>query len=233
MSKTGARMEEPKTGRCYDIWSGIYDNTFGRLVHRRQLRALEQLRPRPGDRVLDLGVGTGMTLRHYPHDVTVVGIDLSGGMLRKAADKVREESLGHCRLVQGDAMRPPFADGSFDHVVISHTISVVSDPAKLLQWARRLIRPGGRIIVLNHFVSPNPAVGWLERVLNPLCVKIGWRSDLSLDECLQGSGLQVQYQFKMALLDFWQIVVLTEARPGRRDQQPPAAPHGTLAIEGR
>lgn len=212
--KTQARMAEPTTGTLYDLWAKIYDHSFGALVHRRQIMAIEQLRAQPGERVLDIGVGTGMTLRHYPKDITVVGMDLSGGMLSKAALKVAEDGLTQCRLVQADAMMPPFADESFDHIVISHTISVVSDPQKLVNWARRLLKPGGRIIVLNHFMSPNKMVGWFERVLNPLCVKIGWRSDLSLEECFGDSDLHVQYRFKMAAFDFWQIVVLSEHEPG-------------------
>ncbi len=214
MKPAPARMSEPSTGRMYDLWALFYDHTFGALVRRRQVLAIEQLRARPGDRVLDIGVGTGMTLRHYPDNVTVVGMDLSGGMLGKAAQKVDELGLKQCRLVQADAMRPPFADGSFDHIVISHTISVVSDPQKLVAWATRLLKPGGRIIVLNHFMSPNPVVSWFERVLNPLCVKIGWRSDLSLEDCMSGADLHVQYRFKMAAFDFWQIVVLGEHEPG-------------------
>lgn len=208
------KMSEPTTSRCYDLWSGIYDRTFGALVHKRQIRALEQLRPAPGDRVLDLGVGTGMTLRHYPDNITVVGMDLSGGMLAKADQKVRELNLPHCRLVQGDAMHPPFADHSFDHIMISHTISVVSEPARLLWWAQRLVKPGGRIVVLNHFQSANRVVGWFEKILNPLCVKIGWRSDLPLAECLEEVDLHVRYRFKMSTVDFWQIVVLTDHEPG-------------------
>lgn len=215
------RMTEATTGRCYDIWAGFYDKTFGALVHRRQLKALEQLRPAPGDRVLDLGVGTGMTLRHYPRNITVVGMDLSGGMLNKAAEKAREDGLTHTRLVQGDAMQPPFADHSFDHIIITHTISVVSDPQRLLRWARRMVKPGGRIVVLNHFQSPNKVVGWFEKIANPLCVKIGWRSDLSLEECLEGVDLSVRYRFKMSLIDIWQIVVLTEHEPGvTREEEP-------------
>lgn len=220
--KPTVKMSEPETGRCYDLWAGIYDRTFGALVHNRQLRALEQLRPSPGDRVLDIGVGTGMTLPHYRNDITVVGMDLSGGMLGKARDKVRRERLDHCQLVQADAMRPPFADASFDHIMISHTISVVSDPARLIAWAKRLLKPGGRIVVLNHFQSTQPLLGRIEHVLNPLCVKIGWRSDLSLEECLRGSDLHVQYRFKMSLFDFWQIVVLSKTEP-RVPPLPPAA----------
>ncbi|MEM9417430.1 MAG: methyltransferase domain-containing protein [Planctomycetota bacterium] len=207
--QTNASMSEPSTSKLYDVWAKVYDHTFGALVHKRQRRALKQLRHEPGDRVLDLGVGTGMTLEHYPRDMQVVGMDLSPGMLAKAQQKVDEQGLDHVQLLLGNALETPFADHSFDHVVISHTISVVSEPNKLLREAKRLVKPDGRIIVLNHFRSYAPMISWFERITNPIFVKIGWRSDLRLEECLEGVGLRVLYHFKLSTVDFWQIVVLT------------------------
>ena len=219
------RMAEETTSRCYDIWAGFYDRTFGALVHKRQIRAIQELRPEPGARILDLGVGTGMTLEHYPDNVTVVGMDLSWGMLDKANQKCREQNLEHCQLVQGDAMAPPFADQSFDHIMVTHTVSVVSEPPKLMHWCRRLLKPGGRVIVLNHFRSDNALIGGIEKLVNPICVKIGWRSDLSLGDCLEGVDLAVRYQFKLATIDLWRIVVLTEPEPGVTHQtDDPAVP---------
>ncbi|MEX0886366.1 MAG: methyltransferase domain-containing protein [Phycisphaeraceae bacterium] len=212
-------MQEPATSRCYDIWAGIYDRTFGALVHKRQRAALEQLQPKPGDRILDLGVGTGMTLEHYPDDVTIVGLDLSWGMLDKANHKRQRLGLKHTHLVQADAMYPPFAPRSFDHLMITHTVSVVSDPPRLMRWARSLVKPGGQIVVLNHFRSANPLIGSVEKLVNPLCVKIGWRSDLSLEDCIGDADLHVAYRFKLATVDLWQIVVLTEHEPGLTRQR--------------
>ncbi len=212
--KLNKKMEEESTGKLYDLWAGVYDHTFGALVHRRQTRAIQELRAKPGERVLDLGVGTGLSLVKYPAGTKVVGVDLSMGMLDKARNRLREcesNGRGSVTLAQADAMNTPFADGSFDHVMISHVISVVSDPNRLLQEAKRILKPGGRIVVLNHFQSASPAVALAEGVLNPVFVKIGWRSDLTLEECIADLDLEVKYHFKLSAVDFWQIVVLGEA----------------------
>jgi len=211
-----SKMEEASTGRMYDVWAWFYDRTFGRLVTNRQRRAVLQLPLKPGEVVLDLGVGTGLTLGYYPKDVTIIGMDLSGGMLAKAATKKADLGLDDCLLIKADAMFPPFADQSFDHILISHTISVVSDPSRLVRWACRLVKPGGRIVLLNHFQSSQPVIAWFERVLNPIFVKIGWRSDLALEDVLRQSDLDVEYRFKTTAFDLWQIVVLRQPERGRR-----------------
>ncbi|MEX0775421.1 MAG: methyltransferase domain-containing protein [Phycisphaeraceae bacterium] len=208
------KMKESVTSKTYDLWAWFYDYTFGALVANRQVRAVQQLPLRPGDRVLDLGVGTGMLLPHYRRDVKIVGIDLSAGMLAKAENRRVAAKMEHVQLVQGDAMLPPFAEQSFDHIIVTHVISVVSDPDRLLNWASRLLRPGGRIVILNHFQSDIPIVAWFERVLNPIFVKIGWRSDLALEEVLRGANVNVEYTFKMGVIDLWRIVVLTHRNAG-------------------
>ncbi len=203
-------MHESSTGGLYDLWSRFYDATFGRLVHKRQQRAIQALDLKPGDRVLDLGVGTGMTLPLYPHDVRVVGFDLSRGMLAKAQARCDAEGLAHVDLIQADAMAPPLARGRFDHILITHVITVVSDPVKLLHHARRLLRPGGSIVILNHFASTYAPVRFFERRLNPIFVKVGWKSDLELAEVLAGCPMGLALQFKCSALDLWEIVVLRD-----------------------
>ena len=212
-------MDITKTSRVYDVWSKIYDRTFGPFLARGQARAIEQMRLCAGANVLDLGVGTGMQLDHYPRDVMVVGLDLSAGMLTKAVGKCRLFRLDHCHLVRGDATRPPFRPATFDHIILSHTISVVSDPVALLRRARTLLKPGGRIVLINHFLSTNRLMAWIEKALNPLFIRLGWRSDISVEEILDGVNLTVEYGFKMRLFSIWQILVLT-ARTGRKPPQP-------------
>src|SRR4051794_734773 len=112
-------MQESSTKRIYDIHSMFYDATFGRLVRRRIARAISHMDIRDDDRVLDLGIGTGVSLNYYPGDRgRIVGVDLSSGMLREARKKIRERGLTNTAVFQADAMRLPFGDNTFDHVFI-------------------------------------------------------------------------------------------------------------------
>ena len=134
-------MQEASTKKIYDIHSLFYDATFGRLVRRRIERAIRHMNIGDTDRVLDLGIGTGVSLNFYPDRGRIVGVDLSAGMLREARKKIEERRLTHATVFQADALRLPFAGDTFDHVFISHVISVVSNPYLLVQEAQRVAKP--------------------------------------------------------------------------------------------
>jgi phosphatidylethanolamine/phosphatidyl-N-methylethanolamine N-methyltransferase len=202
-------MQESSTKRIYDIHSLFYDATFGRLVRRRIARAIGHMNIRDTDLVLDLGIGTGVSLNHYPGQGTIVGIDLSSGMLREARKKIREQGRTNAIVFQADAMRLPFADNSFDHVFISHVISVVSDPYRLVQEAQRVAKPGARIVIVNHFQSTNRFIALVEKWLCPLCTKLGWRSDLALQDLVRRTGAEIDYRYKLESIDLWETVVMT------------------------
>ena len=202
-------MQEASTRKIYDVHSMFYDATFGRLVKRRIARAISHMNIQPDDRILDLGIGTGVSLNYYPTDRgRVVGIDLSGGMLRKAREKIRERGLPHAFVFQADALHLPFADDSFDHVFISHVISVVSDPYRLVREAQRVAKPGARIVIVNHFQSTNRFIAMVEKWLCPLCMKLGWRSDLALSDLIRRTGVEIDYRYKLENIDLWETVVI-------------------------
>lgn len=205
-------MQEASTRKIYDIQSAFYDATFGRLVRRRVGMAISHMNVGPTDRVLDLGIGTGASLQFYPQYGRIVGVDLSSGMLKQCRRKINDRELEHASLFQADAMRLPFADDSFDHVFISHVISVVSDPIQLVREAQRVAKPHSRIVLLNHFQSTNRFIALFEKWLCPLCTKLGWRSDLPLQELIRKTGLEIDYRFKLESIDLWETVVVTNTK---------------------
>jgi phosphatidylethanolamine/phosphatidyl-N-methylethanolamine N-methyltransferase len=203
-------MQEASTKKIYDIHSMFYDATFGRLVKRRIERAINHMNIRPDELTLDLGIGTGVSLNFYPTDRgRVIGVDLSAGMLREARKKIRERGLDNMFVFQANALELPFADSTFDHVFISHVISVVSDAVQLVREAQRVAKPGARIVIVNHFQSTNRFIALFEKWLCPLCTKLGWRSDLALQDLVRRTGVEVDYRYKLESIDLWETVVIT------------------------
>lgn len=206
-------MQESSTKKIYDIHSMFYDVTFGRLVRKRIANSIAHMKIGPDDKVLDLGIGTGASLHYYPKDRgKIYGVDLSGGMLREARKKIREQGRTNATVFQADAMRLPFGENTFDHVFMSHVISVVSDPYKLVAEAQRVAKPGARIVVVNHFQSTNRFLAMLEKWACPLCTKLGWRSDLALQDLINRTGVEIDYRFKLESIDLWETVVMTNTK---------------------
>jgi phosphatidylethanolamine/phosphatidyl-N-methylethanolamine N-methyltransferase len=178
-------------------------------VKKRVGTAISHMNIADDEWVLDLGIGTGQSLGFYPRKGHIVGIDLSDGMLREARKKVRENKLEHVTLVQANALQLPFPDNCFNHVFISHVISVVSDPVQLVKEAQRVAKPEARIVVLNHFQSPNRFIAMIEKWLCPLCTRLGWRSDLALPDLIRKTNMQIDYRYKLESIDLWETVVMT------------------------
>jgi phosphatidylethanolamine/phosphatidyl-N-methylethanolamine N-methyltransferase len=206
-------MKEASTRKIYDLQSSFYDRTFARLVVKRVEKAIrEHMSIGPNDVVLDMGIGTGASLDHFPGCGRIVGIDLSEGMLDQCVKKIHNKGITNVTLFRGNALELPFADSAFDHIFISHVISVVSDPVKLLREAQRVAKPGARIVIVNHFRSANPIIAAFEKWLNPFFTKIGWRSDLALQDLIKATGIEVDYRFKLESIDLWETVVIRNAK---------------------
>jgi phosphatidylethanolamine/phosphatidyl-N-methylethanolamine N-methyltransferase len=158
------------------------------------------------DQVLEVGVGTGINASLYPKECSVTGIDLSSSMLEKARDRIARKGVRNVRLLQMDAANLKFADDSFDIVYAPYVISVVPDPVAVAREMRRVCRPGGRIVILNHFRSSNRVMAWLERSLSPFTVHIGFKSDLDLPAFLAQAELKPVSIQKVNVPRIWSLV---------------------------
>ena len=174
------------THRVYQQYARVYDRVFGPVSQPSREAVVRKLAIPPGEQVLEVGVGTGLCLPMYPRHCTVKGIDLSAAMLQKAADRVQAQGLANVSLEVMDACEMTFDDDTFDLVIAAYVVTAVPDYRKLMSEMIRVSRPGGRIVLLNHFTQDSPILAAFEKLISPLCVKIGFRTDLSVDQVING-----------------------------------------------
>jgi len=199
-------VENDFVARVYENIAWGYDLVFGPTLHPGRVDAIKRMGIKPGDRVLEVGVGTGINVDLYPADCAVTGIDLSSSMLEKARERVARRGVRNVRLLQMDAASLKFADDSFDIVYAPYVISVVPDPVAVTREMRRVCRPGGRIVILNHFRSSNLLMARIERMISPLTVHIGFKSDLDLPAFLAQAELKPQSIQKVNVPRIWSLV---------------------------
>ena len=191
-SPSSGRLPSPHTGldadavrAAYRRWAGIYDTAFGGISAWGRRAAVQAVNALPGRRVLEAGVGTGLALPLYAPDKRVVGIDLSSEMLRLARQRVITDSLATVEAVlEMDAEATSFADAEFDIAVAMFVASVVPHPRRLMTELRRVVRPGGRILLVNHFAAERGPRWWAERALAPASRALGWHPDFRLQALL-------------------------------------------------
>lgn len=197
----------------YQKLSVVYDWIFGPTLHPGRVQALQRMHIRPQDHILEVGVGTGINLSMYPKDVQVTGIDLSHHMLEKARERIVKKGLAHTRVLEMDATHMSFPDDTFDIVYAPYLISVVPDPVAVAQEMNRVCKPGGCVVILNHFKSPNKVLAKVETMISPMTVHIGFKSDLDLPALLAQTGLKPLSIEKVNLPPIWSLV--TCVKPGR------------------
>ena len=205
-----AVVENAFVEAVYDKVSVVYDLTYGPTLHPGRLQAIERMGIKAGDRVLEVGVGTGINLALYPREATVTGIDYTASMLEKARERAARKNASPVRLLQMDAADLKFADNSFDIVYAPYLISVVPDPVKVAQEMYRVCRPGGRLIILNHFLSPNRFLSRIERWISPATVHIGFKSDLDLPAFLTQAELHPVSIEKVNWPRIWSLVTVVK-----------------------
>ncbi len=176
---------------AYRRQAGFYDSAFGLVSAPGRRRAIALANRLPGDRVLEVGVGTGLALPSYAAGKTVVGVDLSREMLLKARARVARERLTHVLgLFEMDAQAMAFADGSFDMAVAMFTASVVPDARALFAEMTRVVRPGGYLLFVNHFLAERGPRLWVERAMAPAGRLLGWHPDFAREELVDPTVAQ-------------------------------------------
>jgi phosphatidylethanolamine/phosphatidyl-N-methylethanolamine N-methyltransferase len=204
-------VENDFVANVYEKLASVYDIMFGPVLHPGRVDAIRRMGIRSDDRVLEVGVGTGINAALYPRDCAVTGIDLSSSMLEKAHDRIARKGVRNVRLMQMDAANLKFADDTFDIVYAPYVISVVPDPIAVTREMRRVCRPGGRIVILNHFLSSNRLIARVERVISPATVHIGFKSDLDLPAFLAQSDLKPISIEKVNVPRIWSLVTCVKS----------------------
>lgn len=173
---------------AYRRWARIYDAAFGVVSGPARRRAVEALNALPDGRVLEVGVGTGLALPHYRHGLRVTGIDLSPEMLALARQKVERDRLRHVEaLLEMDAEAMDLPDASFDTAVAMFVASVVPNPRRMMAEIRRVVRAGGTILLVNHFLAPPGIRRGIERAMAPFSRALGWHPDFAMEAVLSGA----------------------------------------------
>ena len=207
-------MDLQDTLKTYRLFSGSYDFLFGPVFHPGRKEAVRIANDRPGQHILEVGVGTGLSLPFFRKDARVTGIDVSAEMLAKARRRVARRKLSQVEaLLEMDAEQLTFADDSFDAVIALYVASVVPDPARFAAEMRRVCIPGGTIVVVNHFMSENAPMRFIEKRLAPLAGKIGFHADFPLDDFLTASELDVRETRPSNLFGYWRLLRCVNDKP--------------------
>ena len=193
--------------KIYRRYAKRYDFYFGALLQPGRKAVIDRMRCQPGERILEVGVGTGLSLPLYPSGVQVTGIDISEDMLRRARVRTARHGLRHvAALLRMDAEHMQFRDDSFDKVVAMYVVSVVPSPTQLVAEMRRVCRPGGELYIVNHFQHANPLVAGMERLLAPLSRLLGFHSDFPLQDFLREADLEVSERIPVNVLGYWTLL---------------------------
>lgn len=204
-------MDIRAVAASYARWAPVYDRTFGAVTGTGRRLTAGFVNTHAGT-VLEVGVGTGLSLPHYAPQVQVTGIDFSKDMLRKARRRVAEQNLRNvCALRRMDARRLGFPDASFDAVVAMHVLSVVPEPERVMAEIARVCKPGGRVIIINHFARDRGPLALLERAFAPLESLIGWHSDFEIETVLREQTLALEERRRMPPLGMMTFLVLRKA----------------------
>jgi phosphatidylethanolamine/phosphatidyl-N-methylethanolamine N-methyltransferase len=205
---------EAHESKLYSEFAPLYDKIFGKIFYSRLERVIEELEIPAGAKVLEVGAGTGTSFPAYPLHCEVTGIDLAPDMLARARRKILENDWRHLRVLEMDALHLKFPDDTFDYVTAFHVVSVVPDPVRMIREAMRVCKPGGKIVVVNHFTTDVPVLGSLTEALDPLTRLLGWRTNLRLRTFIEMTDLEVERAYKLSKRSLYTVLLGTKSKNG-------------------
>ena len=205
-------MELNAVKSSYARWAPVYDKTFGVITSVGRRAAVGYINAQDGTSVLEVGVGTGLALSHYRPTLSVTGIDFSDEMLGKAIERVKSRGLHHVKsLRQMDARQLDFPDDHFDTVAAMHIISVVPEPGQVMAEMSRVCKPGGKIVMTNHFARETGFLASVEKFSAPFANQLGWHSDFEIGTVLGQPELSIVEQRPLPPMGMMTFLVLQKA----------------------
>jgi phosphatidylethanolamine/phosphatidyl-N-methylethanolamine N-methyltransferase len=218
---TAHQMDEAAVREAYRRWAPVYDYTFGKVSTAGRRHAVEIINASKGN-VLEVGVGTGLSLPEYKPHLSITGIDLAPEMLDKARERVTKEGLTNVAgLHVMDAGDLQFPDASFDTVVAMYVITVVPDPEKVMRELARVVKPGGEVMLVNHFSQDDGVRGWVERRMAPFADLVGWHSVFNVSRVMVCDDLKLMD--RQALRPLGLFTMMRFRKEARAVQHPIAA----------
>ncbi|MEO1615794.1 MAG: class I SAM-dependent methyltransferase [Planctomycetota bacterium] len=205
----GVATKVPHAAKLYHNLVPAYQALWPAVAGKNIRTSIEALALPKEARVLEVGVGTGLSLPSYPNHIRLTGIDLSESMLAEAEMQIERNSWDHISVQSMNAESLEFEDNSFDYVTSFHTVSVVSEPRKMMEEIARVCRPGGKILIINHFRSENPLIARVVDSAGNVTKRLGWRTDLEFDEVLHELPIRIEKRYKPNPFSFFTIMHAT------------------------
>lgn len=199
-------MDDEAVIKAYKRYARNYDLIFGKIFEHGRRQILNKMNCRSGEHVLEVGIGTGITLPFYSDHVHVTGIDISPDMLQVAKKYVNGNKAAKKSLFLMDAQQMSFADNSFDKVAAMYVVSVVPDPEALVAEMKRVCKPGGDIFILNHFGNHKLLPRMVETVMLPFQNLLGFSPRLSMDWLIKNMDIPVVEVDPVNLFGYWTLI---------------------------
>jgi phosphatidylethanolamine/phosphatidyl-N-methylethanolamine N-methyltransferase len=213
MASEQKNLDEAAVREAYRRWAPVYDNTFGLVAAAGRRKAVELINQRRGS-VLEVGVGTGLSLPHYAPYLKITGIDLSTDMLEKARQRVARNGLLNIEgLHEMDAAELTFPDESFDTVVAMYVMTVVPQPGKVLAELERVCKSGGEVMIVNHFSQDHGARGWIEKKMAPYSERLGWHPVFPIERVMGAPRLTLIERKPLRPFGLFTLVRFRKSRP--------------------